>query len=122
MYSIDIEKRDGYIYAIVNGEENLENSIGYWQDIAKVCNEHDIKNVLVEDYLEGDIPMIDVHHFSKYFTKETGMPIGAKIASVSRPEKMPVQEYAEMVAMNWSGVNVRVFSDMDRAKAWLLNL
>ena len=119
MYKINIRAEDGYIYAHVTGKESLENSWAYWREIAAACAEHGFKKVLVEDYLEGEISTIEVHTFAKEFTKRTGIPLGAKIASVSVPEKLPSQGFAETVATNWAGVNVKVFIDTNEAKQWL---
>jgi hypothetical protein len=120
MYQITIKPEEGYIYACVRGRECLENSWAYWREIAAACAEHGCKKVLVEDYLEGEISTMEVHTFAKEFTKRTGIPIGTKIASVSVPEKLPVQEFAETVAVNWTGVNVKVFTNVDTAQKWLL--
>ena len=119
MYEINIKVEDGYIYAHVTGKESLKNSWAYWREIAKACAEHGFKKVLVEDYLEGEISTIDTHTFAKEFSERTGIPLGSKIASVSLPEKLPVQQFAETVALNWAGVTVKVFTDINEAKKWL---
>jgi hypothetical protein len=120
MYKININPESGYIYAHVTGKESLENSWAYWREIAAACAEHGFSKVLVEDYLEGEISTLDVHTFGKEFTKKTGIPLGTKIASVSLPKKLPEQQFAETVAVNWAGVNVKVFTDINEAKKWLL--
>lgn len=120
MYKINIRVEDGYIYAHVTGEEGLENSWAYWREIATVCVKLGFKKVLVEDRLEGEISTLDAHIFAKEFTERTGIPLGTKIASVSLPEKLPVQEFVATVVLNWAGVNAKVFIDIDEAKKWLL--
>lgn len=121
MYKIEIKAEEGYIYAHVTGKESLENSWAYWREIAAACVMQGCKKVLVEDYLEGDISTVEVHTFAKEFLDRTGIPPGTKIASVSLPEKFPVQNFAETVVLNWNGVDVKVFTDIDQAKQWLLS-
>ncbi len=120
MYKIDIKPEGKYIYAHVTGEESLETSWAYWREIATACIQYRCKKVLVEDYLEGEISTMDIHTFGKNFEQATGIPLGTKIASVSLPAKVPAQEFAETVVLNWTGVNVKVFTDLDEAKTWLL--
>jgi hypothetical protein len=119
MYKINIRAEDGYIYAHVTGKESLENSWAYWREIAAAGAKHGVKKVLVEDYLEGEISALDIHTFAKGFTERTGIPLGTRIASVSLPEKLPAQRFAETVVLNWAGVTVKVFTDINEAKKWL---
>ena len=98
-----------------------ENSWAYWRDNAAASTKQGFTKVLVEDYLEGEISVTDAHIFARKFTKRTGIRLGTKIASVSLPEKFPIQEFAETVVINWTGVKVKVFIDVNKAKEWLLS-
>jgi hypothetical protein len=120
-YRLTIKVEGEYIHAQVTGEESLENSWSYWREIAAACKENNIKNVLVEDYLEGEISTIDLYTFAKGLTDKTGLPVGTRIAAVSLPEKLPSQQFAETVSVNWAGVDGKAFTDIDEARNWLLS-
>jgi hypothetical protein len=44
---------------------------------------------------------------------------GIKVAFVDRPERIDPQKFGELVARN-RGVDIRIFSDLQAAKEWLL--
>jgi hypothetical protein len=116
-YQIDLRLESNFIHAQVDGIESLENIKAYWCDIAKACLKHKCKKVLVEDYLEGMVSIIDMKSFTNSFAKETSVPHGSKIALVMPAGQLEELIFSEVVARNWNGVILRGFIDADLEKA-----
>lgn len=121
-YQIQITSRDGFLHAYVTGRESLENFRAYWREIAEACLKRKFKKVLVEDYLERAVSIIDVHKFAKTFLQETGIPLGTKIALVMPREQLDVMMFTENVISKGNDVIIKTFipRDIDIATEWLL--
>ena len=119
-YQIQITLEDEFLHAYVTGKESLEVFKAYWREISEVCGKRKYKKVLVEDYLERAVSILDLHTFAKTFIQETGIPLGTKIALVMSAEQLDVMMFTENVVSNWNGVTIKAFTDFHEARHWLL--
>lgn len=121
-YQIQITSQDSFLHAYVTGMESLENFIAYWREIADACLQCKFNKVLVEDYLQRAVSIVDVHTFATTFLKETGIPEGTKIALVMPREQLDVMMFTENVISNRNGIIIKTFipRDINVATEWLL--
>ncbi len=117
-YSCRIEEKDDYLHVISEGEETLRNVMATWKKIARVCNEQGYRKVLSEARMRGKVKLIDIYAFGTLF-KETGVPLGLKIAVVCPEERVNDCRFAETVIYNRGLAKARVFTDLDEARAWI---
>ncbi len=121
MYKISILNDEGYVHARVSGVNQILNIVDYWRKIADICSEKGTKRIVVEDCLIGHVGEIEIYQLYKSFTKKTGIPVGSRIAIVYPKERVDSMGFAVTVMTNWSGINLRHFTDIEPAKLWLLD-
>ncbi len=93
---------------------------GYLDRIRKICAEHDLSKVLIEENLTGP-PVGTVDVYDVVSSSSVGVaPAIRSIAFVDvNPEhNFASMEFAETVAVN-RGVHVRVFRDVPSAMEWI---
>ena len=116
-YQIEFEQCDGFIHARVTGENSISNVQAYLYDIVQVSRERDCYRFLIEEQLQG--PRLDVDQIFSIASEGAmgGLGMFHAIAFVD-PKMGEMAYFAETVAMN-RGMPVRVFQDVEEAKAWL---
>ena len=117
-YQLKKEDRGDYLYFHVTGKDNLEVSKAFWREIIETTTKLNYKKVLVDEDLEGSVPIGDV-----YEVITTGLEIGdvrsMKIAFVDKyQEHMAENIFGEKVATN-RGINAKVFATIEEAEQWL---
>lgn len=118
-YKLTFERRGGYLYAYVEGEEDsYEISHDYWKEIADECKANRYKKVLiVEDIVENG-SIAEAYQLCSEFP-QMGYA-GMKVAFVDRyAEHAEENAFGELVAVN-RGINAKIFNSQDEAEAWLL--
>jgi hypothetical protein len=117
---IDIAERPGYLHVTVTGRNNAANVRKYLVNIHEACIQRKCTIVLIEENLQGPgLGIGAIHDIVSQASKKT-RPVVTKIAYVDVNKEHPPgpMGFAETVAVN-RGVNVRVFSDVDKARLWL---
>jgi hypothetical protein len=115
-YTINMEDRGGYLYALVSGERlTPEIAQMYWNEIAARCTELERSKILIEK----DFPL----HVSPPEMLEMGVYLGKilagkKIAFLDRHKHDDVNELGKVVARN-EGVMMKVFKKIKDAEEWL---
>lgn len=119
-FSISYEYETEYLRAHVSGEEDmLQNSIMFWLEIKEECLKHNYKKCLVTENFKTVISTTEMFIMVDKLIQE-GSP-DVKIAFVdSNIDHLYQNKFAEDVAVN-RGVNVKVFTDTEEAKKWLLS-
>lgn len=87
--------------------------------IMKECKKREINKVLMNGfYVTGNISTLERFNIAKVYAKSfSGSNI--KFSMVANTEIINPNSFFETVASN-RGVNVRVFTDLDEARKWLL--
>ncbi len=114
--NITVEEFDNYLAFRVVGEDSVEVSLSYFHQVADTCKQKGFKKALIIEDLEGDLPT------SEIFTVTEQLPAvlrGLKVAFIDlRPNHASDNRFGETVVRN-RGCNIRVFNDVNEARAWL---
>ncbi len=116
-YNLAIEQKDGFLHAIVTGENTKENVGRYLEDILRECEARDCFRVLIEERLEGArLGTLDVYHI---VSRGSGKAFGKlkAIAYVDVHAEGNLMQFAEDVAVN-RGLRVAVFPTVAAAQEW----
>ena len=116
-YTLTIEERSGYIYALAGGEKlTAQISAAYWDEIAERCFETGINKILIEkNFTEPVGPgemLLMADHLGKLLP-------GRCIAFVDRFHHDDINELGKKLARNRL-VIMQVFDNPAEAEKWLL--
>ena len=116
-YQLTIEEGPSYLHARVVGLRNPENALRFLEEAYRACVKGGHAAVLLEMNLSG--PSLDPGSIFQVISQRSGDATSlrriAYVDAAGNPER---PKFAETVAAN-RGVNVRLFGDLDAAKAWL---
>ncbi len=119
-YTIEISFHQHYIHAITKGTNSSQSVNGYLNDIRTAIEHYKCKNILIEDGLIGKgIDTIDVFEIIRNhgrYAKSNNL----RIAYIDRDKghQRSTVSFGENLA-NMMGVNVKVFSAVEKAAEWL---
>jgi hypothetical protein len=117
-YQMTIEEYPLYLHTKASGEHSVENVLRFLQESHAACAERGRQAVLLEVAFTG--PSLDAGGIFKVIMErsESGKML-RKIGYVDpTPRDRERVRFAENVAFN-RGVNVRLFQDVESAKAWM---
>jgi len=111
------EMKDGTLIVTAAGrDENAKEVIDYGRAVIQLARESDAKSVLCDERnLEYAIGTFDTHQAAAQIA---ALAPNVRVAIVCRPECLADGKFWEDVAVN-RGVEVRVDTDLARAKSWL---
>ena len=117
-YNLTIDVQPTYVSARVVGERTPQNMMRFFNEVNAICTEHGVWSVLIEINFSG--PSMGIGNVYEVVSK--GSRDGMKLERVAYVEAAlgPTESarFAETVAIN-RGVNIRLFKDVESAKAWL---
>ena len=116
-YTLELEDRDGYLYALAGGEKlTAQISAAYWNEIAGRCFETECFRILIEkNFVEGVGPtdmLLMADHLGSLLP-------GRRIAFVDRYKHDDINELGKKLARNRQ-VMMQLFDSVDDAERWLL--
>ena len=116
-YTLELEDRNGYVYALASGEKlTALISSSYWNEIAGRCFETECFRVLIEkNFVEGVGPsdmLLMADHLGSLLP-------GRRIAFVDRYKHDDINELGKKLARN-RDVMMQLFDSVDDAERWLL--
>ncbi|CAN5599070.1 hypothetical protein BH20ACI4_BH20ACI4_11870 [soil metagenome] len=116
-YTIRLEDRGEYLYALVGGEK-LSPVIArmYWDEIAAKCAELGKSKILIEKDFPSHVSVPEMLEMGVYLGS---ILAGTKIAFIDRYKNEDVNELGKVIARN-EGVIMKVFSKTEDAKEWLI--
>ncbi len=117
-YDLVFEHRVSYLYAAITGrQDSLRIDQNYFGKILKECRAAGYQCVLIEENLGTQLSTADMFYAAE---GAAALDIGGlKVAFVDRfPSHIEGNRFGETVAKN-RGLNVKLFSNIDAAKAWL---
>lgn len=117
---LTIEQKNGYLHARVTGRNTPETILQYLKEVHAACIKQQCRRILIEERLEG--PRLSITHLFDVVTKAVENA-ASTIHCVAFVDTHPEQDlkrlqFGETVAVN-RGVNVRLFSNVAEAEAWL---
>jgi hypothetical protein len=120
--STEIILEEGFIRIIAIGHYSLQNANNLFKLSIDSAMLHGKRNVLVDvTKVEGNIPFFDRFQFAEFlanYKAEHALTEVDRIAVVGEEPIVHSNRFGETVAVN-RGVNLRVFTDMGEALAWL---
>jgi hypothetical protein len=119
-YDLKVIRADDYLHVLVTGDNTPADVAGYLDQIRRVCAEHGLSKVLIEEYLTG--PQLETMDIFDVIGVASGgvAPALQRIAFVdTNPQHaFALMKFAEAVATR-RGVNVKVFRDVPSAREWI---
>ena len=116
-YTLKLEGRDGYLYALAGGEKlTAQISAAYWNEIAGRCFETECFRILIEkNFVEGVGPadmLLMADHLGSLLP-------GRRVAFVDRYKHDDINELGKKLARNRQ-VMMQLFDSVGDAERWLL--
>lgn len=115
---LSVTDEGAYVLAEFSGEFSVDAGRRCLDAVVAACSEWE-RSVVLFDFrkMSGRLTISDRFEVMAYGQTTRGTI--SRMALVNRPVDILLDSFAENVAVN-RGVNLRVFSDIDRAIAWLL--
>ena len=119
-YQLRVQETPGYVHILVTGANTPEVVRGYLREVLEICARGRRTGVLIEENLTGrGMNLAQIYNIVSEGS-ERRLAHLLKIAFVNDNTAHPVAsvKFAETVARN-RGINVRAFSEVVQAGAWL---
>ncbi len=119
-YDMKVVREDDYLHILVTGDNTPTDVAAYLEEIRKVCAEHGLSRVLIEENLTGPpFEAGDIYDI----VSEASVDVAPGIRYIAFVDVNPehdfaAMKFAETVAVN-RGVNVKVFHDTSSATGWI---
>ena len=115
-YTIRMEDRGSYLYALVGGQSlTPEIAKMYWDEIAAKCAQSNKSKLLIEKDFPKHVSAPEMLEMGVYLGK---ILAGKKIAFLDRYKNEEVNELGKVIARN-EGVIMRIFENVENAECWL---
>lgn len=117
-YVMTLEENAGYLHAMATGDRTAANALRFLEEAYAACLRMGYGSLLVEVRFTG--PSLSLG--SVFAVISDRAMDGAALRRIAYVEPLledpEAARFAELVAVN-RGVNVRLFPDLDAARAWL---
>jgi hypothetical protein len=119
-YEMSVSFKGQYIEARSTGDKSYQSAVMLWQEIIKVCAEHDCYKVLGIGNSAKRMPTMDAMQHSQLF-EDFAIARKYRISWVElNQEAVGSVKFIETVLLNRGLLNGKLFADVDAAKRWLL--
>lgn len=119
-YQVEFTPKENYLHVVVRGNSSYENAFGLWNSIADECKRINCFNVLGEQILNNPMPTMDAWNHQTIFA-EAGITSKYLIAWVDKnPRTFQQTDFIRTVLSNRDIGYGKLFSDIEKAKSWLL--
>ena len=121
-YKHSVACKDTYVEARSDGEKSLQTAMILWEEIVRVCNEHNCFKILGIANSSRGMPVMDsVKH--RQLLQDFSITRQYKIAWVElNPEELESVKFLENFLLNRCSVRGKLFRDIEEAKSWLLGI
>lgn len=120
-YNVEITPKENYLHVAVTGDSTYDNAVDLWRKIAATCKSQNCFNILGEQNMSTAMPTMDAWNHQTIFI-ETGITAKFLIAWVdNNPKTFAHTEFVRTVLANRDIGYGKLFSDVEKAKSWLLN-
>ena len=116
-YTLDMEDRKGYLYAMASGPKlSAQISAAYWNEIAGRCFETECNRILIEkDFPEG----VEASEMLLMADHLGSLLPGRRVAFLDRRRHDDINELGKKLARN-RDVMMQIFTSVSDAERWLL--
>lgn len=116
-YTIKMEDRGEYLYALVGGEKLTPEIAGsYWREIAGKCFELEQTKILIEKEFVESVSPLEMVYMGNYLGE---LLATRKVAFIDRYGNEDINDLGKKIARN-RDVKLQVFKDLESAEKWLL--
>ena len=121
-YEMTVTFKGNYVEARSIGDKNYQTAVALWQEIIKVCYDHNCYKVLgVGESSNMGMPTMDAMQHEKLF-KDFAITRKYQIAWVElNREAIGSIKFLETVLLNRGMLNGMLFSKVEDAQQWLLD-
>ncbi len=122
----NVETIDGndFITLIASGNYTLERAINLCKLSIDTCVIYNKQKIIVDICkVTGNVPFFERYQYAEALAQykvKHALAISSKIALLGREPLIDKNRFGETVAVN-RGVNIKVFTEIDKALAWLKN-
>lgn len=118
-YDMKVTFKGNHVEAYSSGEKSYATARQLWEEITRLCRQHDCYRVLGIADSSRQMPVMDAMNHQKLF-QELGITHKYRIAWVElNPSQFPALQDLETILIN-RGFSGKVFTDVDAARNWLL--
>jgi hypothetical protein len=119
-YQMSVTFMGDYVEARSTGDKSYQTAVMLWQEIIRVCAEHDCYRVLGIGESTKPMPTMDAMNHTKLF-QDFSITRKYQIAWVElNREAVDSIKFVETVLLNRGLLNGKLFHDVAEAKRWLL--
>lgn len=116
-YTIQLENRDKYLYALVGGEKlTPEIAKMYWDEIADMCFKIQTSKIMIEKNFSETVSPPEMLEMGVYLGK---ILAGKQIAFLDKYKNENINELGKVIART-QGVLMRIFNNKVDAERWLV--
>ena len=116
-YTIELENRDKYLYALVGGEKlTPEIAKMYWDEIAEMCSKIQTSKIMIKKNFSKSVSPPEMLEMGVYLGK---ILTGKQIAFLDKYRNEDINELGKVIART-QGVLMRIFSNKVNAEKWLV--
>lgn len=116
-YSIEMENRGSYLYAIVGGlKVTPEIALDYWTEIIRECEDIGVSKILLE---HNFVAMISMQEMLEIIGPVADLLKGRSFAFVDRYSHYDIPDAGKKILRS-RDVKMQIFSDVGEAEKWLL--
>ena len=119
LYTLTFEYRPEYLYAFVGeGTDSLEVSKEFWLRVLTECEKQNYNKALIEEDLEGKIPLSDLYELAVWLTQLKFENISVGFVD-RRIDHLDQNKFGELIANN-RGFRVTVLESIAEAEKYIL--
>jgi hypothetical protein len=119
-YTIKLEDRRVYLYALVGGKKLTPEIAGaYWREIAGACFELEKTKIMIEKDFAESVSPLEMVHMGTYLGELLATRQIALIAFLDRYGNDDINELGKKIARN-RDVKLQIFKNAEDAEKWLL--
>jgi len=119
-YEMSVTFKDDYVEARSKGDKNYQTAVVLWQEITRVCAQHNCYKVLGIADSTSAMPVMDSLNHAQLF-KDFNINNRYRIAWAElNPDAVGNLKFLETVLSNRGMLNGKTFDDVEEARQWLL--
>lgn len=116
-----IENKGEYLYVVSDFEESTKNFGKGFSILKKTCEKNNLTKVLIDiTRLKTKMSIMELFDFGVNF-KNINLTPGLKIAVLCTETQFANYQFLENVVLNRFIVDGKVFTDLEKARKWLLS-
>jgi len=123
-FNITVKLEDNFVLLLASGKYSLLNANNLFQiSIDSALSNNKSKILIDVTDVTGNIPFFDRFQFSEFFAEYKAKHAFREVNKIAVVGQEPIVhdgKFGETVAVN-RGLNVRVYTNMNEAMAWLTN-